>query len=99
MEIRAFYNVCRHRGARLCNQEKGSLGNIVCPYHSWTYNLNGDLMFAEHMGDQFDRCKHSLKKVHVENLAGLTSSASRTGRPPTSRCCASRWSRICCRTA
>ncbi|MDR5883425.1 aromatic ring-hydroxylating dioxygenase subunit alpha [Caballeronia sp. LZ032] len=71
MEIRAFYNVCRHRGARLCNQEKGSLGNIVCPYHSWTYNLSGDLMFAEHMGDQFDRCKHSLKKVHVQNLAGL----------------------------
>jgi len=71
MQIRAFHNVCRHRGARLCNQEKGSLGNIVCPYHSWTYSLNGDLMFAEHMGEQFDRCKHSLKKVHVQNLAGL----------------------------
>ncbi|REE21531.1 Rieske 2Fe-2S family protein [Paraburkholderia sp. BL27I4N3] len=71
MQVRAFHNVCRHRGARLCNTDKGSLGNIVCPYHSWTYNLNGDLMFAEHMGDQFDRCKHSLKSVHVENLAGL----------------------------
>lgn len=71
MQIRAFHNVCRHRGARLCNNEKGSLGNIVCPYHSWTYNLDGDLLFAEHMGDQFDRCKHSLKKVHVESLAGL----------------------------
>ena len=71
MQIRAFHNVCRHRGARLCSSEKGSLGNIVCPYHSWTYNLNGDLMFAEHMGEQFDKCKHSLKKVHLENLAGL----------------------------
>jgi len=71
MQIRAFHNVCRHRGARLCNAEKGSLGNIVCPYHSWTYNLTGDLMFAEHMGEQFDRCKHSLKRVHLENLAGL----------------------------
>ncbi len=71
MQVRAFHNVCRHRGSRLCSSEKGSLGNIVCPYHSWTYNLNGDLMFAEHMGDQFDRCKHSLKKVHLENLAGL----------------------------
>ncbi|WP_028206288.1 aromatic ring-hydroxylating oxygenase subunit alpha [Paraburkholderia nodosa] len=71
MQVRAFHNVCRHRGARLCNEEKGSVGNIVCPYHSWTYNLTGALMFAEHMGEQFDRCKHSLKNVHVENLAGL----------------------------
>lgn len=71
MNVRAFHNVCRHRGARLCSEEKGTLGNIVCPYHSWTYDLNGDLMFAEHMGEHFDKCKHSLKKVHVENLAGL----------------------------
>jgi len=71
MQIRAFHNVCRHRGARLCNEEKGSLGNIVCPYHSWTYDLNGKLMFAEQMGDQFDRCKHSLKTVHLQDLGGL----------------------------
>lgn len=71
MAIRAFHNVCRHRGARLCNEEKGAVGNIVCPYHSWTYNLNGDLMFAEHMGEKFDRCKHSLKPVALQNLAGL----------------------------
>ncbi|HVE06022.1 MAG TPA: aromatic ring-hydroxylating dioxygenase subunit alpha [Paraburkholderia sp.] len=71
MQLRAFYNVCRHRGARLCNEPKGTVGNIVCPYHSWTYNLSGELMFAEHMGEQFDRCKHSLKQVHVESLAGL----------------------------
>jgi len=71
MAIRAFHNVCRHRGARLCNADKGTVGNIVCPYHSWTYNLTGQLMFAEHMGEKFDRCKHSLKPVHVQNLAGL----------------------------
>ncbi len=71
LQIRAFHNVCRHRGARLCNADKGSVGNIVCPYHSWTYNLTGQLMFAEHMGEKFDRCKHSLKPVHLQNLAGL----------------------------
>lgn len=71
MSIRAFHNVCRHRGARLCNEERGTVGNIVCPYHSWTYNLSGALMFAEHMGEKFDRCKHSLKSVHVESLGGL----------------------------
>ncbi|WP_153102063.1 aromatic ring-hydroxylating oxygenase subunit alpha [Paraburkholderia hayleyella] len=71
MQVRAFHNICRHRGSRLCNEARGSLGNIVCPYHSWTYNLSGRLMFAEHMGERFDHGKHNLKPVHVENLAGL----------------------------
>lgn len=59
-QVRAFHNVCRHRGARLCNEQKGTVGNIVCPYHSWTYDLSGELIFAEQMGEKFDRCKHSL---------------------------------------
>jgi Rieske 2Fe-2S family protein len=71
MSIRAHYNICRHRGARLCAAQKGSVGNLVCPYHQWTYNLSGELIYAAHMGDQFDPCKHNLKPVHVENLAGL----------------------------
>src|ERR1700745_544828 len=55
MSIRAFHNVCRHRGARLCDGNKGSVGNIVCPYHQWTYDLTGQLIFNEHMGQEFDR--------------------------------------------
>ena len=35
-EIRAFHNVCRHRGARLVHEEKSTVGNLVCRYHSWT---------------------------------------------------------------
>ena len=71
MSIRAFHNVCRHRGARLCDGHKGSVGNIVCPYHQWTYDLSGKLIHNEHMGDEFDRGQYSLKKVHVGNVAGL----------------------------
>ncbi|PUA16712.1 (Fe-S)-binding protein [Glaciimonas sp. PCH181] len=71
MSVRAHHNVCRHRGARLCSEHKGSVGNLVCPYHQWTYNLTGELLFAEHMGDQFKHSDHNLKSVHVENLAGL----------------------------
>ncbi|AIY40619.1 Benzoate 1,2-dioxygenase [Collimonas arenae] len=71
MAVRAYHNVCRHRGARLCSEHKGSVGNLVCPYHQWTYNIGGELIYAEHMGEKFDRSKHSLKSVHVENLAGL----------------------------
>jgi Rieske 2Fe-2S family protein len=71
MELRAFHNVCRHRGSRLCTEHQGSLGNIVCPYHQWTYNLDGKLIHADHMGETFLREQHSLKKVHLRNLEGL----------------------------
>ena len=71
MQIKAFHNVCRHRGSRICNESKGTLGNIVCPYHQWTYDLSGKLIFTEHMGEDFDPSNHSLKPVHVGNIAGL----------------------------
>ena len=70
-EIRAFHNVCRHRGARLVHDEKTTVGNLVCRYHSWTYDLSGALIHAEHMGDGFDRKCHGLKPVHVRSLEGL----------------------------
>jgi Rieske 2Fe-2S family protein len=71
MQIRAFHNVCRHRGSRLCASQRGSVGNIVCPYHQWTYDLSGKLINADHMGDAFDRNQHGLKPVHLRNLEGL----------------------------
>jgi Rieske 2Fe-2S family protein len=71
MKINAFHNVCRHRGARLRNAGSGIVGNLVCPYHSWTYNLCGELIHNEHMGENFDRSQFSLKPVHVRSLAGL----------------------------
>ena len=70
-QVKAFHNVCRHRGSRLCNEHTGSVGNLVCPYHQWTYDLEGKLLFAEHMGDDFDRSQNGLKPVHLQNLAGL----------------------------
>lgn len=71
MNLRAFHNVCRHRGSRLCEEHQGSLGNIVCPYHQWTYDLEGQLIHADHMGEAFLREQHGLKKVHLRNLEGL----------------------------
>lgn len=71
MSLRAFHNVCRHRGARLCNPGSGVINRLVCPYHQWTYNRRGELINNKHMGEQFDRSKFSLKPVRVESLAGL----------------------------
>ncbi|MFE3835963.1 aromatic ring-hydroxylating oxygenase subunit alpha [Pseudogemmobacter sonorensis] len=69
--IRAFHNVCRHRGQRLCAKETGSTPNLVCPYHQWTYDLEGKLIFARDMGEDFDASKFGLKKVHCLDLGGV----------------------------
>jgi Rieske 2Fe-2S family protein len=69
--VRAFHNVCRHRGAKLVQQPKTSVGNIVCPYHQWTYGVDGTLRFAEHMAADFDRSCHGLKPIHLKSVAGL----------------------------
>jgi Rieske 2Fe-2S family protein len=71
MQVRAFHNVCRHRGSRLCASQQGQLGNIVCPYHQWTYDLTGKLLHAKHMGDDFDPKGLGLKPVHARCLGGL----------------------------
>ena len=69
--IRAFHNSCRHRGSVLCKSKKGSNPKLVCPYHQWTYELDGSLLWARDMGPEFDPSAHGLKAVHCRNLAGL----------------------------
>jgi len=70
-EIRAFHNVCRHRGSRLLKEPCGEVGNIVCPYHQWTYRTDGSLIFAESQPPTFDRSRFGLRPIHVRNVAGL----------------------------
>ncbi len=70
-EIRAFHNSCRHRGSVLCKAAKGTNPKIVCPYHQWTYELDGRLLWAREMGDDFDPSLHGLKHVHCRELQGL----------------------------
>lgn len=64
-KIRAYRNSCRHRGARLKEPGKSTVGMLVCPYHQWTYDLNGVLKHATHMGPDFDMGCRSLSPVHV----------------------------------
>ncbi|MCB6182094.1 aromatic ring-hydroxylating dioxygenase subunit alpha [Leeia sp. TBRC 13508] len=64
-EIRAFHNVCPHRGSKLCNSSSGKSAKLVCPYHKWTFSLEGKLQFAGNMGNEFDPQSHGLKQVHA----------------------------------
>ena len=67
-DVRAFYNVCRHRGTRMCTAAEGRFdGRIQCPYHGWTYALNGSLIGAPHMGElDFSREEYPLHSVGAE---------------------------------
>ena len=71
MAVRAFHNVCRHRGSRLLDERTGCVGNIVCPYHQWTYDTAGNLLHAESSGAGFDRTRYPLRTVHVRSVCGL----------------------------
>ncbi|GHC19853.1 (2Fe-2S)-binding protein [Gemmobacter nanjingensis] len=69
--IRAFHNVCRHRGQRICSKPSGQAAKLVCPYHQWTYDPDGRLLWARDMGTDFDASKHGLKPVHCTQAAGM----------------------------
>ncbi|MGP4018748.1 aromatic ring-hydroxylating oxygenase subunit alpha [Saccharopolyspora sp. 5N708] len=69
--LAALHNVCRHRGARILPQERGSVGNIVCGYHKWTYRTDGSLLHAPSQDSGFDPTCFGLKAVHVRGVAGL----------------------------
>ena len=69
-EIRAFHNTCRHRGSRICSAARGSSVRLVCPYHNWSYDLDGRLLFARDMGKPFDPAPLGLKPVACETAGG-----------------------------
>ena len=86
-QLRAFYNVCRHRGSRLCRDPLApsgpearapltggiAAGRITCPYHQWTYDLDGRLVAAPHLAGEpgFDKGLFSLYPVAVDSWGGF----------------------------
>ncbi|KOX13317.1 2Fe-2S ferredoxin [Nocardiopsis sp. NRRL B-16309] len=71
--LRAFLNICRHRGARLCTDESGSVKRTFqCPYHAWTYGLDGRLVAAPNLTSMpdIDRTEYGLKAVHLREWLG-----------------------------
>jgi Rieske 2Fe-2S family protein len=69
--VRAFHNSCRHRGSRLCASHKANTPKIVCPYHQWTYDLDGKLLWAREMGPEFKPQDHGLRPVHCREIQGM----------------------------
>ncbi|MEO9275485.1 aromatic ring-hydroxylating dioxygenase subunit alpha [Marinomonas sp. 5E14-1] len=69
--LRAFHNTCRHRGSILCTKEKGNVNKLVCPYHQWTYDLDGTLKNALYMAEDFNKDNFPLNPIPLECLEGL----------------------------
>jgi Rieske 2Fe-2S family protein len=69
--VRAFHNVCRHRGTQLCREDNGHVRAIVCPYHSWTYSRRGELIACHGMQDGVDKSALGLKPVRAEVVTGF----------------------------
>lgn len=72
-EVRALLNVCRHRGSRLCagSSGKAPAARLTCPYHAWTYDLDGNLLVARQMPESFQRTDYALKSLPVRIMEGL----------------------------
>ncbi len=84
-DVRAFWNSCRHRGARICLDQRGRAPRLMCPYHQWTYGLDGVLLAARNMGPDFDKKDHSLSPVAIENIGGLLFVCLSDTPPPIDR--------------
>jgi Rieske 2Fe-2S family protein len=71
--LNAFLNVCRHRGARLCTADRGAVKrSFRCPYHAWTYGLDGTLIAAPNLTSMpdIDRTEYGLIRLHLQEWLG-----------------------------
>ena len=99
-EVRGFYNVCRHRGSRLCRHDadakpsdprlsvkqlgqSGSSPVFRCPYHAWTYDTEGSLIYAYGMQEDFDPADNGLLPCHTRVAEGqIFVNLSKSDTPP-----------------
>lgn len=68
--LRGFYNVCRHRGSRICERD-GRSNNLTCPYHAWSYRLDGSLRAASALPEEIDVSALGLRSIRVVEIGGL----------------------------
>jgi glycine betaine catabolism A len=80
--VRAFHNVCRHRGSLICHEERGHAARLVCPYHQWTYGNDGKLLACRGMPDDLDKSQFGLHPIHAREVEGLIYVSLASEPPP-----------------
>jgi len=79
--INAFYNVCRHRGSVICTEPAGRVTRLSCPYHAWSYGLDGALLAARLMPVDFSKADNGLHRCHVRVFHGFIFVCLAEGEP------------------
>jgi Rieske 2Fe-2S family protein len=69
--VNALYNVCRHRGSLICTKPQGRAARLTCPYHAWSYGLDGALLNARLMPDDFNKAENGLHRCHLRVFFGF----------------------------
>jgi Rieske 2Fe-2S family protein len=69
--LHALHNVCRHRGSQICSAACGHVTRLVCPYHQWTYDLDGALLACRGMPADLDKADFGLHRLHAREVEGL----------------------------
>ena len=72
-DVHAMLNVCRHRGALICSAGTGTSRALTCPYHAWSYGMDGELrgIYGESTFGEFDKAERGLVQLPVAEVAGL----------------------------
>lgn len=84
-KVHVLLNRCRHRAASVCEQRKGRTSVFVCPYHGWSYNLNGQLRSVPHAavyGEDFDKADYPLISLRAEEYNGMIFATFREDMEP-----------------
>ncbi len=68
--LRGFFNVCRHRGSRICDHD-GTAAHLICPYHAWSFNLDGYLRAAPALAEEIDKRQLGLRPIAVRDIGGV----------------------------
>jgi phenylpropionate dioxygenase-like ring-hydroxylating dioxygenase large terminal subunit len=69
--IHAILNVCPHRGSRICLEPEGRVAKLVCPYHAWSFNLDGSFLTARQLPEAAEHEDLGLRQAHVQVVEGL----------------------------
>lgn len=85
-ELRGFFNVCQHRGHKLLTGRGSLRASIVCPYHAWSYGLDGELRAARGSDKMpgFDKSEFCLNRVRIEEYGGFVFANADAGAKPLS---------------
>jgi len=70
-KVHVLFNVCRHRGSIICDAAEGHVKRFICPYHQWTYDLDGHLLLWRGMQEGLDKSQLGLRHAHAREVEGL----------------------------